>query len=114
MITAHLYCYQTETYLNFAAEDAALMQAGDMVKVAFMPPDDAELFGKFEQLADGETVTLYRNSVWIQFKVMRREFFALAHSDEGVKTLTVHASPVSVKAYEALKLVQGSGRTEGR
>lgn len=101
--------FEYEGVLIGASEKtAALYQTGDNVKVSFMLPRDELSLDQIREAADqhNETITLYRNTVWLEFVLVRRSVFVLAHSEKReMENLTLHLMPASDGVRDVFRIL---------
>lgn len=104
-IVTALVCDAPELHYNVDQRCAELFQVGDIVKISLMLPDNADLFERLQGLHDDQAIALYRNTLWIKMKVLRREFFMFLHSDNhDVQTLAIYVEPLNARAFGALSI----------
>ena len=117
--TASIVCEMTETYIGIVPESIRHYRTDDILKLAFLLPDDPAIYEKLERIAmSDKAVELYRNSVWVKVRVTHREFFIL-HYDEprNPQSGTVFVAPCSSGAHQCLLIVrefQGKQTTQAQ
>lgn len=108
MITTTIICEAGEMNLSVSSDCLKHLREGDTLKLAFELIDGLP-FERLQEYAklNPRTVSLYRNSIWLNFIVLNREFFMLAYTDNiRPESCAIYVRPKSPAVMDCLEIIQ--------